>query len=54
MTFNIYINKVLGMVKWVLPFYLLTLLPLSVAAQDKIINPDISYTGTKINNNSIT
>ena len=46
MTFNIYINKVLGLVKWVLPFYLLTLLPLSLAAQDKIVNPDISYAGT--------
>ena len=46
MTFNIYINKVLGMVKWGFPFYLFILLPLSVAAQDKIINPDISYTGT--------
>ena len=34
------------MVKWVLPFYLLTLLPLSLAAQDKIVNPDISYAGT--------
>ena len=34
------------MVKWGLPFYLFILLPLSVAAQDKIINPDISYTGT--------
>ena len=34
------------MVKWVLSFYLLTLLPLSLAAQDKIVNPDISYAGT--------
>ena len=49
MTFNIYINKVLGMVKWVLPFYLLAFLPLSLTAQDKIINPDISYTGTPRN-----
>ena len=46
MTFNIYINKVLGMVKWVLPFYLFTFLPLNVVAQDKIVNPDISYAGT--------
>jgi outer membrane protein insertion porin family len=34
------------MVKWVLPFYLFTLLPLSVVAQDKIVHPDISYAGT--------
>ena len=46
MTSNIYINKVLGAVKWVLPFYLFTFLPLSLSAQDKIINPDISYAGT--------
>ena len=32
--------------KGVLLFYLLTFLPLSVVAQDKIINPDISYAGT--------
>ena len=30
----------------VLPFYLFTFLPLSVMAQDKIVNPDISYAGT--------
>ena len=46
MTSNIYINKVLGAVKWVLPFYLFTFLPLSISAQDKIVNPDISYAGT--------
>ena len=46
MTFNIYINKVLGVAKWGLPFYLLTFLPFSVTAQDKIVNPDISYAGT--------
>ncbi len=33
------------MVKWVLPFYLFTFLPLSLSAQDKIVNPDISYAG---------
>ena len=32
--------------KGVLPFYLFTFLPLSTLAQDKIINPDISYAGT--------
>ena len=46
MTFNIYIYKVLGTVKWGLPFYLLTFSPLSAIAQDKIVNPDISYAGT--------
>ena len=34
------------MVKGVLPFYLFTLLPLCVNAQNKIVNPDISYAGT--------
>ena len=34
------------MVKGVLPFYLFTFLPLSVNAQDIIVNPDISYAGT--------
>ena len=34
------------MVKGILPFYLLTLLPLGVNAQDVIVNPDISYAGT--------
>ena len=34
------------MVRGVLPFYLFTFLPLSVIAQEKIINPDISYAGT--------
>ena len=34
------------MVRKVLPLFLLTLFPLSVSAQDKIVNPDISYAGT--------
>ena len=34
------------MVKGILPFYLFTFLPLSVSAQDVIVNPDISYAGT--------
>ena len=34
------------MVKGVLPFYLLTFLPLSVSAQDVIVNPEITYAGT--------
>ena len=34
------------MVKGVLPFCLFTFLSLTVSAQDKIINPDISYAGT--------
>ena len=34
------------MVKGILPFYLLTFLPLTATAQDKIVNPDISYAGT--------
>ena len=42
----IYINKVLGAVKSILLFYLLTFLPLNTSAQDKIVNPDISYAGT--------
>ena len=42
----IYINKVLGAVKSILLFYLLTFLPLYASAQDKIVNPDISYAGT--------
>ena len=41
-----YINKVLGAVKSILLFYLLTFLPLYASAQDKIVNPDISYAGT--------
>ena len=45
MTYYI-INKVKGLVRGVLPFYLFTFLPLSVVAQDKIVNPDISYAGT--------
>ncbi len=46
MTFIVYINKVLGVVKRVLPLYLFALLPFSVVAQDKIVHPDISYAGT--------
>ena len=34
------------MAKRVLPFYLFTFLPLTISAQDKIVNPDISYAGT--------
>ena len=34
------------MVKGFLAFYLFTFLPLSISAQDVIINPDISYAGT--------
>ena len=45
MTYRI-INKVKGLVKGVLPFCLLSFLPLSVSAQVKIVNPDISYAGT--------
>ena len=45
MTYYI-INKVKGLVKGILPFYLLTFLPLTASAQDKIVNPDISYAGT--------
>ena len=40
------INKVKGVVKSGLPFYLLIFLPLTASAQDKIVNPDISYAGT--------
>ncbi|MBQ8064818.1 MAG: outer membrane protein assembly factor BamA [Prevotella sp.] len=39
-------NKATRWVKWFLPFYLFTFLPLSVAAQDVIVNPEISYAGT--------
>ena len=46
MTYIYIINKVKGMVKGILPFYLLTFLPLTATAQDKIVNPDISYAGT--------
>ena len=35
-------NKVMGLVKWVLPFYLLTFLPLSVSAQ-KFALIDMEY-----------
>ena len=44
------INKVRrivkGMVRDILPIYLLAFLPFSVSAQNKIVNPDISYAGT--------
>ena len=44
------INKVRrivkGMVREILPIYLLAFLPFSVSAQNKIVNPDISYAGT--------
>ena len=42
----IYINKVLGAVKSILLFYLLAFLPLNASAQDKIVNPEVSYAGT--------
>ena len=45
MTYNI-INKVRVMVRGVLLFCLFACLPLAAMAQDKIINPDISYAGT--------
>ena len=35
-----------GLVKGVLPLYLFAFLPLTSTAQDKIVNPDISYAGT--------
>ena len=35
-----------GIVRDILPFYLLAFLPFSVSAQNKIVNPDISYAGT--------
>ena len=40
------VNKAKRLVKGFLPFYLFTLLPLNVQAQDVIVNPDISYAGT--------
>ena len=40
------IDKVRVMVRGVLPLCLLAFLPLAVMAQDKIVNPDISYAGT--------
>ena len=40
------INMVTKCVKRLLPFYLLTFLPFTATAQDKIVNPDISYAGT--------
>jgi len=45
-TYIYIINKVKGLVKGILPFYLFTFLPLTAIAQDKIVNPDISYAGT--------
>ena len=39
-------NKVIGLVKWFLPFYLFTFLPINAAAQDVIVKPEISYAGT--------
>jgi outer membrane protein insertion porin family len=39
-------NKVIGLVKWFLPFYLFIFLPLNAAAQDVIVKPEISYAGT--------
>ena len=46
MTCNNIINKVKGLVKGIFAFYLLAFLPGSVSAQNKIVNPDISYAGT--------
>ena len=40
------LNKVREMVRGVLPLCLLAFLPLVASAQDKIVNPDISYAGT--------
>jgi len=45
-TYIYIINKVKGLVKGILPFYLFIFLPLTAIAQDKIVNPDISYAGT--------
>ena len=39
-------NKVKGLVKGIFALYLLAFLPGSVSAQNKIVNPDISYAGT--------
>ena len=46
MTCNNIINKVKGLVKGIFALYLLAFLPSSVSAQNKIVNPDISYAGT--------
>ena len=46
MTHYYIINKVKGLVKGILPLCLLTFLPLYASAQNKIVNPDISYAGT--------
>ncbi|MBR1448754.1 MAG: outer membrane protein assembly factor BamA [Prevotella sp.] len=40
------IDKIKVLVKGFLPFYLLTFLPFNIAAQNIIVNPDISYAGT--------
>jgi outer membrane protein insertion porin family len=45
-TCNNIINKVKGLVKGIFALYLLAFLPGSVSAQNKIVNPDISYAGT--------
>ena len=46
MTCNNIINKVKGLVKGIFALYLLAFLPGSASAQNKIVNPDISYAGT--------
>ena len=46
MTYIYIINKVKGLVKGILPFYLFAFIPFTAKAQDKIVNPDISYAGT--------
>ena len=46
MTCNNIINKVKGLVKGIFALYLLAFFPGSVSAQNKIVNPDISYAGT--------
>ena len=46
MTYIYIINKVKGLVKGILPVCLFTFLPFTASAQDKIVNPDISYAGT--------
>ena len=39
-------NKVKGLVKGIIPLCFLAFLPLFVSAQNKIVNPEISYAGT--------
>ena len=46
MTRKTIIDKIKVLVKGFLPFYLLTFLPFNIAAQNIIVNPDISYAGT--------